>query len=89
MNMGAWRFVQERFLAGDVPGVEGRAPRYVGRRRAPPQPPGHTRPTCASKRRSSTRRWPHPIEARPTPPQSSAGAVTSAGDGAGPSRRKR
>jgi 2-oxoglutarate dehydrogenase E1 component len=30
-NMGAWRFVRERFLDGDVPGPAGRIPRYVGR----------------------------------------------------------
>ncbi len=29
--MGAWRFVRERFLDGDVP-VGGRVPRYAGRR---------------------------------------------------------
>ena len=30
-NMGAWRFLRERFLDGDVP-VGGRVPRYAGRR---------------------------------------------------------
>jgi len=30
-NMGAWRFVRERFLDGEVP-VGGRLPRYAGRR---------------------------------------------------------
>jgi 2-oxoglutarate dehydrogenase E1 component len=30
-NMGAWRFVRERFLDGDVP-AGGRLPRYAGRR---------------------------------------------------------
>jgi 2-oxoglutarate dehydrogenase E1 component len=30
-NMGAWRFVRERFLDDGVPGAAGRVPRYVGR----------------------------------------------------------
>jgi 2-oxoglutarate dehydrogenase complex dehydrogenase (E1) component-like enzyme len=30
-NMGAWRFVRERFLDGDVPDSAGRVPRYAGR----------------------------------------------------------
>src|SRR6185503_1011778 len=30
-NMGAWRFVRERFLDDGVPGAAGRAMRYVGR----------------------------------------------------------
>ena len=30
-NMGAWRFVRERFLDEGVPGAGGRALRYVGR----------------------------------------------------------
>jgi 2-oxoglutarate dehydrogenase E1 component len=30
-NMGAWRFVRERFLDEGVPGAAGRVPRYVGR----------------------------------------------------------
>ncbi len=30
-NMGAWRFVRERFLDGDVAAQRGRVPRYVGR----------------------------------------------------------
>jgi 2-oxoglutarate dehydrogenase E1 component len=30
-NMGAWRFVRERFLDGDVPDIGHRVPRYAGR----------------------------------------------------------
>jgi 2-oxoglutarate dehydrogenase complex dehydrogenase (E1) component-like enzyme len=30
-NMGAWRFVRERFLEEGVPGAAGRVPRYAGR----------------------------------------------------------
>jgi 2-oxoglutarate dehydrogenase E1 component len=30
-NMGAWRFVRERFLDGDVPDLGRRVPRYAGR----------------------------------------------------------
>jgi len=30
-NMGAWRFIRERFLDEGVPGAGGRTPRYVGR----------------------------------------------------------
>jgi 2-oxoglutarate dehydrogenase E1 component len=30
-NMGAWRFVRERFLDGEVPGAGRRAPTYAGR----------------------------------------------------------
>jgi 2-oxoglutarate dehydrogenase E1 component len=41
-NMGAWRFVRERFLDGEVPDPEGRAPRYVGRpHQASPAPGSH------------------------------------------------
>ncbi len=41
-NMGAWRFVRERFLDGDVPGVAGRGVRYVGRGpSAAPAPGSH------------------------------------------------
>jgi 2-oxoglutarate dehydrogenase complex dehydrogenase (E1) component-like enzyme len=38
--MGAWGFVRERFLEGDVPGFEGCAPRYVGRRPSASPAPG-------------------------------------------------
>jgi 2-oxoglutarate dehydrogenase E1 component len=40
-NMGAWRFVRERFLDGAVPGA-GRPPRYIGRvPSASPAPGSH------------------------------------------------
>jgi multifunctional 2-oxoglutarate metabolism enzyme len=39
-NMGAWRFVQERILAGDVPGVEGYRLRYIGRAPSAAPAPG-------------------------------------------------
>ena len=41
-NMGAWRFVRERFLDGEVPDPGGRLPRYVGRSHlAAPAPGSH------------------------------------------------
>jgi len=40
MNMGAWRFVRERFLDGDVPGFETHPPRYIGRRPSAAPAPG-------------------------------------------------
>jgi 2-oxoglutarate dehydrogenase E1 component len=41
-NMGAWRFVRERFLDGDVEGAAGRPLRYVGRApSASPAPGSH------------------------------------------------
>ena len=41
-NMGAWRFVREQFLEGLVPGVDGLALRYAGRRPlASPAPGSH------------------------------------------------
>jgi 2-oxoglutarate dehydrogenase E1 component len=41
-NMGAWRFVRERFLDGEVPDPAGRTPRYVGRgHQAAPAPGSH------------------------------------------------
>ena len=39
-NMGAWRFVREQFLDGDVPGAGGRQPRYVGREASASPAPG-------------------------------------------------
>ena len=42
-NMGAWRFVRERFLDGDVPGVAGRSLRYVGRAPSAAPAPGTQR----------------------------------------------
>ena len=40
--MGAWRFVRERFLDGEVPDLERRVPRYVGRsQQAAPDPGSH------------------------------------------------
>jgi 2-oxoglutarate dehydrogenase E1 component len=39
-NMGAWRFVRERFLDGDVPGYQGRELRYVGRAASASPAPG-------------------------------------------------
>ena len=39
-NMGAWRFVRERFLDGDVPAAGGRAPRYAGRAASAAPAPG-------------------------------------------------
>ena len=39
-NMGAWRFVRERFLDGDLAGFQHRGPSYVGRAAsASPAPP--------------------------------------------------
>ena len=57
-NMGAWRFVRERFLDGDVPRRR-RAPLALRRPRGERQPgrPARTRCTCRSRRRSSRRRW--------------------------------
>jgi 2-oxoglutarate dehydrogenase E1 component len=41
-NMGAWRFIRERFLDGEVPDPERRLPRYVGRtHQAAPAPGSH------------------------------------------------
>ncbi len=41
-NMGAWRFVRERFLDGEVPDPSHRVPRYVGRTHlASPAPGSH------------------------------------------------
>jgi 2-oxoglutarate dehydrogenase E1 component len=41
-NMGAWRFVRERFQDGDVPGAASRPLRYVGRAfSASPAPGSH------------------------------------------------
>jgi 2-oxoglutarate dehydrogenase E1 component len=41
-NMGAWRFVRERFLDDEVPDPEHRMPRYVGRtHQASPAPGSH------------------------------------------------
>jgi 2-oxoglutarate dehydrogenase E1 component len=41
-NMGAWRFVRERFLDGEVPDPSRRVPRYLGRRHlASPAPGSH------------------------------------------------
>ncbi|HVQ28935.1 MAG TPA: 2-oxoglutarate dehydrogenase E1 component, partial [Vicinamibacteria bacterium] len=41
-NMGAWRFVRERFLDGEVPDSSGRLPRYIGRGHlAAPAPGSH------------------------------------------------
>jgi 2-oxoglutarate dehydrogenase E1 component len=46
-NMGAWRFVRERFLDGDLPGFQHRPPSYVGRAASASPAPGshkvHTR----------------------------------------------
>jgi len=46
-NMGAWRFVRERFLDGEVPGFVHRVPWYVGRGASASPAPGshkvHTR----------------------------------------------
>jgi 2-oxoglutarate decarboxylase len=46
-NMGAWRFVRERFLDGEVPGFQHRSPSYVGRAASASPAPGsnkvHTR----------------------------------------------
>ncbi|MEO5761695.1 MAG: multifunctional oxoglutarate decarboxylase/oxoglutarate dehydrogenase thiamine pyrophosphate-binding subunit/dihydrolipoyllysine-residue succinyltransferase subunit, partial [Vicinamibacteria bacterium] len=46
-NMGAWRFVRERFLDGEVPGFESRFPKYIGREASASPAPGsnnvHTR----------------------------------------------
>ncbi len=39
-NMGAWRFVRERFLDGEVPGFEQRFPTYVGREASASPAPG-------------------------------------------------
>jgi 2-oxoglutarate dehydrogenase E1 component len=39
-NMGAWRFVRERFLDGDVPAGGGRSPRYAGRAASAAPAPG-------------------------------------------------
>ena len=39
-NMGAWRFVRERFLDGEVPGFEGRFLTYVGREASASPAPG-------------------------------------------------
>jgi 2-oxoglutarate dehydrogenase E1 component len=45
--MGPWRFIRERFLDGEVPGFEHRAPTYVGRDASASPAPGshkvHTR----------------------------------------------
>lgn len=38
--MGAWRFVRERFLDGDVPAAGGRQPRYAGRAASASPAPG-------------------------------------------------
>jgi 2-oxoglutarate dehydrogenase E1 component len=41
-NMGAWRFVRERFLDDEVPDPQRRVPRYVGRSaEAAPAPGSH------------------------------------------------
>ena len=41
-NMGPWRFIRERFLDGDLPGFEGRWPKYLGRdASASPAPGSH------------------------------------------------
>ncbi|MBK5256659.1 MAG: hypothetical protein JJE39_11545, partial [Vicinamibacteria bacterium] len=41
-NMGAWRFIRERFLDGDVPGYQHRVPGYAGRdASASPAPGSH------------------------------------------------
>jgi 2-oxoglutarate dehydrogenase complex dehydrogenase (E1) component-like enzyme len=46
-NMGAWRFVRERFLDGELPGFQHRGPSYVGRAASASPAPGshkvHTR----------------------------------------------
>ena len=39
-NMGAWRFVRERFVDGDVPGAASRPLRYVGRPASASPAPG-------------------------------------------------
>jgi 2-oxoglutarate dehydrogenase complex dehydrogenase (E1) component-like enzyme len=39
-NMGAWRFIRERFLDGDVPGFEHRPMSYVGRAASASPAPG-------------------------------------------------
>ena len=39
-NMGAWRFVRERFLDGEVPGFLHRVPSYVGRAASASPAPG-------------------------------------------------
>jgi len=39
-NMGAWRFIRERFLDGDLPGFQHRAPSYVGRAASASPAPG-------------------------------------------------
>jgi 2-oxoglutarate dehydrogenase E1 component len=45
--MGAWRFIRERFLDGEVPGFHHRVPSYVGRAASASPAPGshkvHTR----------------------------------------------
>ena len=38
--MGAWRFVRERFLDGEVPGNDGTRLRYVGRDASASPAPG-------------------------------------------------
>jgi len=42
-NMGAWRFLRDRFLEGEVPGLEGRPLRYLGRRPSAAPAPGTLR----------------------------------------------
>ena len=39
-NMGAWRFIRERFLDGEVVGFHHRAPAYVGRAASASPAPG-------------------------------------------------